>query len=110
MEKKYQCCRCPSKSEKVTIHEFFFGTANRKLSVKYKLQVPVCPACHNWAHNRNPTGGAVPERNEEQATYFCELLGLRYELLNIWVNTSDYKMLNMVSSMLDGALNKWLLK
>lgn len=37
-------------------HEAFFGTANRKLSIKYGLVVPLCYNCHtgsNIAVHRN---------------------------------------------------------
>ncbi len=106
---EYRCCRCESKN-KVVLHEIFFGTADSKLSKRYELRVPVCRGCHSWCHNRNPTGGAVPDRNEEQAMFFCELMGLRYELVNIWINNSEHDKLILVSGLLDNFLDKYLIK
>ena len=38
------CIHCGSTM--VEIHHIMFGTANRKLSDKYGLVVPLCPYCH----------------------------------------------------------------
>ena len=44
------CFICGSSSG-LEIHHCLFGTANRKLSDKYGLTVPLCPDCH-----RGPKG------------------------------------------------------
>ena len=106
---KYRCARC-DKSNHVVLHEIFFGTADSKLSKKYNLRVPVCRTCHNWCHNRNPSGGAVPDRNEEQARFFCELMGIYYEPVNVWINQSMKRELLQLSILLEPFLGKYEIK
>ena len=50
-----KCYICGDKKE--CIHHVFYGTANRKISDKYGLVVPLCNKCHNMSnmsvhHNR----------------------------------------------------------
>lgn len=45
-----KCILCPKKA--VNKHEVFFGTGQRKLSMKYGLVIPLCYQCHiNMHHN-----------------------------------------------------------
>lgn len=37
----------------IHIHEMVHGTANRKLSIKYGLVIPLCVAHHYEVHNSN---------------------------------------------------------
>ena len=32
------------------IHHIYFGTANRRLSTKYHLVIPICESCHTGPH------------------------------------------------------------
>ncbi len=104
---KYKCCRCDN--DAVTEHEPLFGTANKKICVKYNIKFPVCMDCHYWAHNKNKTGGAVENRNEEQALFFCELAGLKYSLLKIAFENSRRctPLLFEIKAHMDGFLQKY---
>lgn len=44
-----KCHRCGS-SNNISLHESLMGK-NRSLSIKYKLQVPLCFDCHRLAHD-----------------------------------------------------------
>ena len=44
-----QCKRC-GETYMVSLHEPLMGS-NRKTSIKYKLQVPLCFNCHRFAHD-----------------------------------------------------------
>lgn len=41
-------CICCGK-EATAVHHLIMGTANRKLSDKYGLTIPLCDACHNMS-------------------------------------------------------------
>lgn len=53
MDKRYsiitdnleQCVECGKKG--INKHEIFYGTSNRKLSIKYGLVIPLCQAYHH---------------------------------------------------------------
>lgn len=48
----YACGRISS----IELHEIFFGSRNRQLSIKYGLVVPLCSECHrgtNGVHGKN---------------------------------------------------------
>lgn len=110
IQRSYVCARCMfygNLIEAAEVHHIFFGTANSKLSEKYNLKIPVCRECHNWAHNKNPEGGAGPGRNEEGHEFFCGLLEINYEKVNIAVNNSVYHVLNLVGRYLENALTHW---
>ena len=46
----FNCCVCQSQT--TTLHEVIFGHGKRDISVKYNIQVPLCPVCHAVAHGR----------------------------------------------------------
>lgn len=104
----YICCMC-EQSDAVTLHEPFFGTANRKICVKYEIRFPVCMDCHNYCHNKNQTGGAQYGRNEEQAMFFCGLAGINYSVLKIAIERSKEvsPMLYAVKEYMSSFLSKW---
>lgn len=47
--KEMICSRCGA-TNNVALHEPIMGK-NRKLSIKHKLQVPLCFYCHRFAHD-----------------------------------------------------------
>lgn len=52
--KDYRRCFICHAKRNLEVHHVFFGSANRKLSDKYGLVVPLCPDCHrgrNGVHN-----------------------------------------------------------
>ena len=104
------CARCRHYNkleEAAEFHHVFFGTANAKLSEKYNIKIPVCRDCHNWAHNKNPEGGAVPGRNKEGHELFCKLLRMEYSKVNLAINNSVYHVLNLIGIYLKDALAEW---
>ena len=51
-------------------HEIFYGTANRKLSIKWGMVIFICPACHRQVHDdpdlRDELEAKYQQRFEEQ--------------------------------------------
>jgi hypothetical protein len=51
---EYNKCFICHSERNLEVHHCFFGSANRKLSDKYGMTVPLCPDCHrgtNGVHN-----------------------------------------------------------
>lgn len=44
----YSCVLCGCTTN--TLHEIFYNTANRKISIEYNLQTPLCNKCHIKVH------------------------------------------------------------
>ena len=47
-EYTYHCIECGRLTK--TLHEIFYGTADRKRSIELALQVPLCDECHTRIH------------------------------------------------------------
>lgn len=61
-------------------HEIWYGTANRKISLEYGLQIDVCAFCHLCCHSRilgigmfSPLEG---KSKYEIQKIFCDILGV----------------------------------
>lgn len=67
------CCQCPR--ETTTLHEVFFGTANRPISVIYHIQVPVCEDHHKKAHGQHKYND---KSQEMYRMTFCQWLDISY--------------------------------
>ena len=58
-------------------HHLICGTANRNMSEKYGLKMPLCAKCHNSIHAHGPMmklskmlGQAIFERNYDRDLYY----------------------------------------
>ena len=63
------------------LHEVFFGTSKRIKSIRYDIQIPLCPKCHNAAHGRKTKSDANRFRRKSQDDIkhaICDFLGLDY--------------------------------
>ena len=79
-----------------TLHEIFHGTSNRKISVKYNLQVPLCPVCHTVAHCRELLNGYSPLlkfrhgdksiSKKKTQEYLCNKIGISRDRTSLAVN------------------------
>ena len=47
-DRTYYCQQCNSYSG--TLHEVVFGSANKQISIRKNVQVPLCQPCHMKAH------------------------------------------------------------
>ena len=80
-----ECENCKAPASET--HEIFFGK-NRKLSVKYKLQIDLCRECHNAGQGRTTqTVSLWGMDQEEVARRFCEIKGINYEETLLCLNT-----------------------
>ena len=77
------------------LHEAFFGSSLRKISIEYDLQVPLCPICHTVAHTRDLLHGCTPlaeMRNKNGLdkkmiqSYLCDKLGIDRDRTSLAVN------------------------
>ena len=50
MDQELYMCEVCKMAPAVTTHEVYYGTANRKISIKNGFQVKICPRCHDAAH------------------------------------------------------------
>jgi len=65
----FRCVECKAQTQ--TLHEIFFGTHAREISVEYNLQVPLCAECH-----MKPHGTDKDRKINQQVEYklkFCQL-------------------------------------
>jgi len=70
----------------VQIHHVIYGTANRKMSDKYGLIIPLCPYCHKRVHEQDRNldlqlHRLAQRRFTEEYPYlnFMEVFGRNYE-------------------------------
>jgi len=56
MDQELYMCEVCEMSPAVTTHEVYYGTANRKVSIKHKFQVKICARCHDAAHYKISVG------------------------------------------------------
>ena len=68
----YSCVMCGKPT--TTLHEIFYGTADRKMSIKYNLQVPLCHICHGIAHTEK----------QKYQEIFCEKHGIKWDC-TLWI-------------------------
>jgi hypothetical protein len=80
----YQCAMCSAPTD--TLHEIFYGTCNRRISIDFALQVPLCTYHHNIAHNLGPKG----------AQKYCQWLGLDYDAVKLAINKLEFDYLDMI--------------
>ncbi len=93
-----------------TLHEVFHGTAWRKKSIEYTLQVPICPDCHDYAHQTKgekqytDKQRLILEHKEKSETnkgaiqqYFCDVMGFPARLtLFRRLENRDVEYLNII--------------
>ena len=78
-----RCFLCGS-TNNIEIHHVFFGTANRKLSDKYKLVVPLC-AFHHRGNNSVHMNRELDLMLKEVAqTHFEKKIGSREDFIKIF--------------------------
>lgn len=73
-KKSYSCVLCGKITK--TLHECFYGSANRKISIKYNMQVPLCNDCHIEAH----------KDKELWQMYLCQKLRINYSITKRMIN------------------------
>jgi hypothetical protein len=88
MDQELYMCEVCGMSPAVTTHEVYYGTANRKVSIKNGFQVKICARCHDAAHYKIDIGIDVNRKLRErfQREYeknhtrqeFIELIGHNY--------------------------------
>ena len=110
MKKLYRCALCGwkrlQKKEKknlngkytTTLHEIISGHGRRKLSIKYKVQIPLCIYCHIRVHKNTKKWNPI----------LCEIIGFDYDDLRLAFNTRDYKWLEETTKKREKKLNEYL--
>ena len=98
----YKCCMTGQQT--TTLHEIFFGIANRKTSIMYNLQVPLCDDAHKIAHGLNVVTGNEDLIYLKQFTQrqikniFCNKIGIDFNAANLAMNLYDKITLDKLST------------
>jgi len=82
------------------LHEIFFGSSFRKVSVEFNIQAPLDPRCHNTAHGKKDGKNLNPIDNmsqEEIKMYLCSKAEVNYGELLLALNNNDRVYLEGVS-------------
>ena len=82
-----------------TLHEVIYGSCNRKLCIKYNLQIPLCLKCHEKVHREMPKIVSMK--------LFCLKLGIDYDKTRLSVNKLDYKYLEGIADQCKDKLKGW---
>ena len=99
--------RCPCGRNTNILHEIFYGTSARKISIEYNIQIPLCPVCHTVAHTRELLNGFSPLlacRTKDGLnkvmiqTKLCDKLGINRNKTSLAVNTYDLYYLNNIKN------------
>ena len=113
-KKMYSCPVCNRNT--VTLHEIFYGTSNRKISIEYNLQVPLCPICHYVSHTRELLNGYSPLTEFRTIeglnkvmiqTELCRHLGIDRDKTSLAVNTNDTEYLESISGECEKKIKSW---
>lgn len=78
-----KCCICGSTSN-LHSHEIFFGTANRKKSIKYKMVAPLCAEHHEGTKSPHHDAQIDLWLKQKGQEAFEKYIGTRNEFIDIF--------------------------